>query len=100
VYEKLHEYVLSSIHLKNSIEGGYINSIDSRRRIIYNYSEVGEIEKMLDAFEQMILEEKENITVDDVSLAIYYNIINNKLEKAKELNEYLIKTYDNKELYY
>ena len=100
VYEKLHEYVLSSIHLKNSIERGYVNSIDSRRRIIYNYYEVGENIKMLDAFDQMILEEKDKITIDDISLAIYYNIINNKLEKAKELNKYLIETYDNKELYY
>lgn len=100
VYEKLHEYILSSIHLKNSLKQGYKNSIDSRRRIIYNYYEVWENEKMLIAFEEMVKEEKENITIDDLSLAIYYNIINNKLEKAKEINKYLLEKFDSKELYY
>ena len=100
IYEKLHDYVLSSIHLKNAIEKNYKNMIDARRRIIYNYYEVWEIEKMLNAFEQMLIDESDNITMDDINLAIYYHIINNKLEKAKKITEYGLKKYDNKELFY
>lgn len=95
IYSKLREYVLSSIHLKLAIDLWYKNSIDARRRIIFNYNEVWEISKMLTAFNEMIEKEWENVTLNDVNLAIYYMILNWNLENAKKITTQAIKKYEN-----
>lgn len=84
VYQKLKEYVLSSIHLKKAIRLNYEHKIDVRRRQIFNYYEIWDTEKMLSAFDQMISENKENLTEQDLSLAIFHNIVWNNFNKALE----------------
>ena len=95
IYGKLHDYVLSSVHLKNSIEIWYIESIDERRRIIYNYNKVWEIDKMLWAFKDMIVEDK-NISIEDIDLALYHHITNQKIKEAKEIVEFALSKYTTK----
>ena len=95
MYWKLHDYVLSSIHLKNSIEMWYTNSIDARRMIIYNYNQVWEIDKMLKSFKEMV--KKEDITMSDINLAIYHHIINEKIKEAKEITLFAMWRYSTKD---
>ena len=95
IYGKLHDYVLSSLHLKNSIEIWYTDSIDARRRIIYNYNKVWETDKMLKAFKDMIMEDK-SIGIEDIDLALYHHITNKKIEDAKEIVEFALDKHTNK----
>lgn len=95
IYGKLHDYVLSSIHLKKSIEIWYTDSIDARRRIIYNYNKVWETEKMLKAFKEMI-EKEPTITINDIDLALYHHIVNGKIQEWKEINQFALAKYTTK----
>lgn len=92
IYSKLHDYVLSSVHLKKSIEIGYKDSIDARRRIIYNYNKVWETDKMLGAFKDMVKDD-ESISISDIDLALYHHITNGKIPEAKEIVQFAIKKY-------
>lgn len=100
IYQKLHDYVISSIHLKKSIELWYSNSIEARRRIIFNYSEVWETEKMLKSFQELISNEKKNLKIEDLSLAIYFHIINSKLKIAKDMTNFAINNFEDKAIFY
>jgi hypothetical protein len=81
---KLHEYILSNIFLNRALELEYKPSINVKRRLIYNYFELGQIEKMLKEFENLAKNE-ETIEKEDIYLAIYYHIIYNKKDIALEL---------------
>ena len=98
VYEKMHEYILSSIHLKKAISLWYKLSLNAKKRLIYNYHELWEIEKMLSIFKNII---KENtITNEELSLAIFYNILNNKIEDALSFTKLALKKHPNDEIFY
>lgn len=100
IYQKLHDYVLSSIHLKKALELWYPNWIEARRRIIFNYSEVWETKKMLKSFEDLIENEKENLNIEDFNLAIYFHIINKKYEVAKIISKYWIDVFEDNAIFY
>jgi hypothetical protein len=42
---------------------------------------------MLISLEEMIKEEISNLSIDDISLALYHHIMNGKIKKAKEIVE-------------
>jgi|GEM_PF-1340968 len=83
---KLNEYILSNIFLNRAIELDYKPSINVKRRLIYNYFELGAMEKMLKEFESLVKNEKE-IEKEDIYLAIYYHIVYNKKDIALELTK-------------
>lgn len=100
IHQKLREYVLSSIFLKKSIDLWYSNSIEARRRIIFNYSQVWETEKMLSSFTKLIEDEYENITLEDLNLAIYFHINNDKIFEAEKLINLWIKKFWEQVIFY
>ena len=85
VYEKLKEYILSTIFLKKALDLWYNDSIDINKRILYNYYELWELDRMLETFKQITKDDNSNI--DDFNLAIYYNLINEKLDDALEITK-------------
>ena len=99
VYEKLHEYVLSNIHLQKALKIWYPDSLEINKRILLNYYELWEIDKMLNIFKKIIDENKDEIDANDYELAIYYHILNNKLEWAKEITNKALKEYPNSEIF-
>ncbi len=84
VYQKLKEYVLSSIHLNKALKLNYPHGVDVRRRQIFNYYEIWDTQKMLKAFETMVSENADTLSEQDLSLAIFHNIIQNNLDAAKK----------------
>lgn len=89
---KLNEYILSNIFLNRAIELDYKPSINVKRRLIYNYFELGAMEKMLKEFESLVKNEKE-IEKEDIYLAIYYHIVYNKKDIALELTKLWLKKF-------
>ena len=99
VYERLHEYILSTIHFKKALKTWYENKLDVNKRILFNYYELWEIEKMLESFKIIINENKEDIISDDYNLAIYYNIVNEKMDDAKNYTIEALKKYPESEIF-
>lgn len=99
IYEKLHEYVLSTIHLQNALKIWYPDSLDVNKRILLNYYELWEIERMLGIFKKIIDENYDEINEDDYELAIYYHILNDELEWAKEITSKAITRFPNSEVF-
>lgn len=100
VYENLREFLLSNIHLNNAIDYWYENKLDVYKRILFNYYEMWEIEKILEIFDKMVNEYKDEMSIDDFNLAIYYNIINENLKKAKEYTQIALNKYTETEIFY
>jgi len=100
IYQKLHDYILSSIHLKKSINLWYINETEARRRMIFNYSEVWEIDKMLSSLNELIKNEKEVLELEDFNLAIYFHIINKKYDIAKQIANKWIEDFEENAIFY
>ena len=100
VYEKMHEYILSSMHLQKAISLWYKWSLNAKKRLIYNYYELWKIEDMLNTFKDIIEENKDSISSEDLSLAIFYNILNNKIEDAEIFTRLAIKKFPKDEIFY
>jgi hypothetical protein len=49
---------------------------------------------MLTAFKEMIKKEENNINMEDISLALYHHIVNNKIADAKEIIEIAFKKFE------
>ena len=79
----LHEYILSNIYFIKALKSWYTNKGDISRRLIYNYYLVGDKDKMLDEFKNLI-NNLNNLTPTDYSLAIYYALIDGKNELANK----------------
>ncbi len=86
IYEKLNEYMLSTIHFKKAIRIWYEQNIDINKRLLYNYYKLDQIEKMLEMLKIIIEKNKDELIIDDYSLAIYYHIINDKLDDAESFS--------------
>ena len=100
VYEKLHEYVLSTIHFKKALKDGYEWTIDIHRRILFNYYEIWEVEKMLEEFQTILIDTADEATLNDYNLAIYYHILNEKMSEAKEFSKQAMEKYPDSEIFY
>ncbi len=100
INQKLHRYVLSSVFLENSIELWYINNIEARRRMIYNYEEMWETYNMLESFKKLIEEWNEKITINDLNLAIFFHFENKKFDEAKKIIDDNIKNENFKDYEY
>lgn len=99
VYEKLHEYVLSTIHFKKALSTWYEATLDVNKRILFNYYELWEIDKMLESFQTIINENKSELKIDDYDLAIYYHIVNEKVEDAKKITIEWLEKFPDSEVF-
>jgi len=99
IYGKLHEYILSTIHLQNALKIWYPDTLDINKRILLNYHELWEVDRMLGIFKKIIDENYDEINEDDYELAIYYHILNNELDWAKEITSKAIERFPNSEVF-
>lgn len=97
---KLHDYLLASINLKNTLELWYKNAINVKRRLIYAYYELWENERMLKEFQNLMDTEKSNLDIEDISLAIYYHILNEQNLLAKKYSKIWIELYPLEWIFY
>ncbi len=98
IQSKLHEYILSNIYLNKAIEKWYTPNIDVRRRLIHNYYLLWNIERLLSNFK--ILIENGDFDKDDLSVAIYYHIINKDFSFAIKWSKKWIELYPKSEIFY
>jgi hypothetical protein len=54
---------------------------------------------MLETFKLMVKTHKDNLSIDDYNLAIYYNIVNDKIKDAKEYTDYALVKYPESEIF-
>ena len=99
VYERLHEYVLSNIHLKKALQIWYEDTLEVNKRILFNYYELWEIDKMLNVFKVIINEHIEKVSSEDLNLAIYYNIVNEQIADAQEYTRIALEKYPESEVF-
>jgi hypothetical protein len=72
------------VHFTKAINIGYPDVNDIRRRLIFIYFETNDTKKMLQTFEDLIDSKDKKLNINDYNLAVYYNIANDELEKAKD----------------
>ncbi len=99
IYEKLHEYILSTIHFNKAIEIWYKDKTDVYKRILYNYYELWDIDKILNTFNIMLTKNDSELKLDDYNLAIYYNIVNDNIENAKIYTKDALKKFPESEIF-
>ncbi len=98
IYEKLREYVLSTIHFKRALKTWYENTYEANKRILYNYYELWEIWKMLETLETILKEDE--ATEIDYNMAIFYHIVNGKIDKSLDFTKIAIEKYKKNEIFY
>lgn len=100
VHQKLREYTRSTIQLRKSLQLGYTQDIDIKRRLLFNYYQTWDTDKMLWIFQEMIRDNIEEVTVQDMSLAIFYHILDNKNDKARIFTSFALKKFPESEVFY
>lgn len=98
VYEKLHEYVLSTIHFQIALKLWHPEVLDINKRIIFNYFELWEIEEILKIFKTIIKNNLDELSINDFSLAIYYHIINDEIIDAKNFAKLSLEKFPESEI--
>jgi len=93
VYAKLHEYLLSNIHLKKALMIWHKDVLDINKMLLINYYEEWKIDKMLETMRRINKNHSEELTENDFWLYIYYHIINEKIDYAKEINEIALENF-------
>ncbi|MCP4523230.1 MAG: hypothetical protein GY828_03350 [Candidatus Gracilibacteria bacterium] len=100
VHQKLREYTRSIIQLRKALLLGYKNELDIRRRLVYNYSKLGETDKMLKVFQEIIEKNLEEVTTDDLNLSIFYHILSEKYSQANEITTIAMNKFPDEGLFY
>lgn len=78
---KLREYVLANIYFNKSISLGYADPVEIRRQLIHNFYLLENDENILKQFVTLI-DETTWFEASDLSLWIYYHILNEQYVKA------------------
>jgi len=55
---------------------------------------------MLNVLKDIYKYNKKDLSIDDLSMAIYYHILNSQIKEAKEFSEYGITTFPKSEVFY
>ena len=84
INSRLWEYLLSNILLNKALESGYEPVENIYRRLIFSYNMLWDTGRMLSNFEKLI-EQTDQITYNDILLAIYYHTINDQLDTAMKI---------------
>ena len=99
INSKLHEYVLSNIYFNKALEEKYKPSIDVRRKLIYNYFLLENTERVLLNFKNLV-ETEEAPEAEDLQMAIYYHIINERYEEAIAFSNKWLELFPEQEMFY
>ena len=100
VHQKLREDTRSTIQLRKSIQLGFTRDLDVKRRLLFNYYQLGDTDKMLWIFQEIIRDNINEVTVQDMSLAIFYHILNDKNDKATIFTTFALKKFPENEVFY
>lgn len=100
IYEKLGEKLLATVHLNKAQTLWYEDMADIKRRLIFVYYELWEIDKMLKTFKELIDLNIDTLTINDYNLAIYYHILNDDLITALKYCETAKSKFPESELFY
>jgi len=95
---KLKDYLISNIFFEKLLKKGYKNILDVKKNMIFNYYKLDDTKKMLSMFKSIVGEK--NVSSWDISLAIYYHIINWEIDYAKILTEKYIEIYPKYDMFY
>lgn len=99
VHQKLREYTRSTIQMRKAESLGYENIVDIKRRLIYNYYQLWDFEKMLKIFQELMDEKINDLTWDDASLAIFYHILYDKYEIAQKYTLQALELFPENEIF-
>ena len=99
VYEKLKEYIISSIYFKKALELWYEPSIDIRRKMIYNYNELWDQNRVLAGFQELIQNNSDDLEWKDYSLWIYHHILDEQYDRASEFINQALNKFPENELF-
>jgi tetratricopeptide (TPR) repeat protein len=99
INQKQHNYIQSNIFLDIAIKQWYIDKESIYRLKLYNYLLLDQKEKINSTFDKIINLQKKPY-FNDLVLASYYNIIDNKFKKALLFIQKWIKLYPKKEDFY
>lgn len=99
VHQKLREFTRSTIQMRKAESLGYENIIDIKRRLIYNYYQLWDSEKMLKIFQELMDENIQNLTWDDASLAIFYHILYDKYDLAGKYTQKALELFPDNEIF-
>lgn len=100
VYEILNEKTLAIVHYKKAIKDWYKDTADIYRRFIFIYLEHQEQGKMLKEFHNLVSSDTKKLNKTDFSLAIYYNIIHDRLKTAESYSRKAIRLFPESEVFY
>lgn len=100
VHQKLREYTRSIIQLRKAESLWFENTIDIKRRLIFNYYKLWDHEKMLKIFWELMTQDAGDITIDDVNLAVFYNILYEKYSQATVFTKKWLELFPESELFY
>ena len=100
IHQKLREYTRSTIQLRKSIQLGFERDLDVKRRLLFNYYQTWDTAKMLGVFQEIIRDNINEVTVEDMSLAIFYHILDNQNDKANIFTTFALKKFPENEVFY
>jgi hypothetical protein len=92
------DLIASNIYFNSAIKKWYEDVASIRRKIIFNNSRLWNNKAVLSEFDKLMLEK--NITIDDITLAIYYNILAWNTTKALEYINIWIKKFPKEPVFY
>ncbi len=92
------EFIASNLYFNVALKRWYKNKIELRRRLIYNYAKLWQKKAMLAEFDKLL--SQKDISIDDLTLAIYYNILAWNEIKALKYIELWIKKYPKDPIFY
>ncbi len=92
------DLIASNLYFSAAIKNGYKDEALIRRKLIFNYSKLWNKKLVLSEFDKLML--LKNININDITLAIYYNILAWKNTKALEYINLWIKKYPKDPVFY
>ena len=97
---KLHDYILSNIYFVKAKRWGFTPISMIYRRLIYNYYLVGNTDKMMIEFTNLINTNDDDLSEIDYSLWIYYSLIHDKNVQANKWINAALELYPDDDNFY
>lgn len=100
VHQKLREYTRSTIQLRKSLQLWFDRDLDVKRRLLFNYYQSEDTEKILWVFQEIMRDNLDEATVEDISLAIFYHILDKQNDKANTFTWFALNKFPDEEVFY
>ena len=92
-------YILSNVFLNKALDKWYEPKIDVLRRLAYNYWELWDEKRLLETLNNLY-KQKEDLDKSDMAIIVYYNILNENYDFAKEISLEWLKSDTEDDLFY